>query len=338
MATMNENTGSTASGTTPTVMDLVNQEQLGSAALAHLKPELDALQDDELLSVTFDIPAGVALVLGSLPEIRALRATIAKEMSSFDLVRFDKLEAYTLALNEAHAGYKVATEPSDSLDQVVAEGERLRDLLVAEANALEVRGLLDGKKLRGVTGSPGRKNLASDLTLLYKAMDDGWPTLEGKARVTRVELETAAKIGQYIVRLVGVREESTQSVATAADTRSRIYTLFVRAYDDARRAIHFLRWKEGDADDIAPSLHSTRSSGRRKAASTDAPPPAALGSSALAGAGTSAGAGARAGTAAPSVSTSGANAGAGASAGAGAPGAGSAGGSGRMPGGEPFMS
>jgi hypothetical protein len=329
MATTNDNTGTTF-GFTSTVMDLVNQEELGSAALARLRPELDALPEEELLPVSFDIPAGVALVLGSLDEIRALRDTIAKEMVNFDLARFDKLEAYTLALNEAHAGYKVAAEPSDSLDQVVAEGERLRDLLRAEASALELRGLLDGKKLRGVGGGAGRKNLALDLTLLYKAMDDSWPSLEGKARVTRQELETAARIGQYIVRLIGIREEGIQAIAAAAETRLRIFTLFVRAYDDVRRAVHFLRWKEGDADEIAPSLHSTRNTARRKGGSTDVPP--------AAGVSTQAGTGPRAGTGVPAASGESVNASAGANAGTSPGAAGGAGAGKRIPGGDPFLS
>jgi hypothetical protein len=316
-------------------MDLVNQEELGSSALARLKPEMAALEEEELLPVNFEIPAGVALVLGNLGEIRAFREAIAREMVGFDLGRFDKLETYTLALNEAHAGYKVATEPSDALDQVVAEGERLRDVLRAEANALELRGLLDGKKLREVGGGAGRKNLALDLTLLYKAMDDSWPALEGKARVTRQELETAARIGQYIVRVVGMREQGTQAIAAATDTRSRIYTLFVLAYDDARRAIHFLRWKEGDADEIAPSLYSTRGGGRRKGASTDAPAPVGGGSGAGAGAGT----GASSGAGVPATGSGNASGASGVgTAGAGAGGSAGAGAGGRIPGGEPFLS
>src|SRR5437868_112496 len=108
-STMNEDPGPSAGGSPPNVMDLVNQERLGSAALAQVKPEMDALKEEELLPVTFEIPAGVALVLGSLPEIRAFRDQIAKEMTGFDLVRFDKLETYTLTLNKAHTNYKVTT-------------------------------------------------------------------------------------------------------------------------------------------------------------------------------------------------------------------------------------
>ncbi len=47
--------------------------------------------------------------------------------------------------------------------------------------------------------------------------------------------------------------------------RARAFTLFSRAYDQVRRAVNVLRWDEGDADSIAPSLYAGRG-GRGKSA------------------------------------------------------------------------
>lgn len=52
-----------------------------------------------------------------------------------------------------------------------------------------------------------------------------------------------------------------------SERRSQAFTLFVTAYEDVRRAIHFIRAKSGDAEEIAPSLHSIRTARRRS------PPP-----------------------------------------------------------------
>lgn len=52
--------------------------------------------------------------------------------------------------------------------------------------------------------------------------------------------------------------------------RQRAFTLFVRAYEECRRAATYLRWHEDDADDIAPSLWTKRN--RRTAAAPDAMP------------------------------------------------------------------
>jgi len=55
-------------------------------------------------------------------------------------------------------------------------------------------------------------------------------------------------------------------VAETADMRARAFTLLTDAYDNARRAIIYLRWHEGDADIICPYLFAGRSNGRGKAA------------------------------------------------------------------------
>jgi hypothetical protein len=57
--------------------------------------------------------------------------------------------------------------------------------------------------------------------------------------------------------------------------RQKAFTLFVRAYDEARRAVQYLRAKAGDADSIAPSLYQGRA-GRRRSGDGDedvTPPP-----------------------------------------------------------------
>ena len=65
---------------------------------------------------------------------------------------------------------------------------------------------------------------------------------------------------------LGAKEQpgvKTPDPSNVAERRSRAYTLFVRAYDQCRRAAAYLRWNEGDADEFAPSLFTSR--GPRKA-------------------------------------------------------------------------
>jgi hypothetical protein len=54
------------------------------------------------------------------------------------------------------------------------------------------------------------------------------------------------------------KEQGAALVVEVAAQRHRAYTLFVRAYDEVRRAVSFLRWRKGDADDIIPSIYSVR--------------------------------------------------------------------------------
>ena len=42
----------------------------------------------------------------------------------------------------------------------------------------------------------------------------------------------------------------------STELRKRTASLLASRYDEVRRVLTFLRWKEGDADRIAPSLHA----------------------------------------------------------------------------------
>ncbi len=239
-------------------------QALDSAPLARVMPELKALQPEELQQINVDIPYAVALVLGCLPELRGLREDIARAMSSFDLAVFDRLEDYTLALNDAHGAYLAATQPADDLDELVIEASRLRALLLTEATALGARGVIDRKKLAEVRGPVGYKNVAVDLSLLYRVLMGSWSRIQGKTTVAQSELERAAKVAQQLIRALVLREQGMANITAAGELRQRAFTVFIRAYDHVRRAVSFLRWNLGDADDLAPSLYWTRSaSGKR---------------------------------------------------------------------------
>jgi hypothetical protein len=89
-------------------------------------------------------------------------------------------------------------------------------------------------------------------------------------------VEHALKVAAHLLGLTGQKDQSPVVVAAAADMRKRAFTLFSRAYDDARRAIIFLRWHKEDADTIAPSLYASRGGSKKKSnAEESIPAPAA---------------------------------------------------------------
>lgn len=256
-----------------TANDDVNDETLAGETFARLLPELQALSLDELEVINLDVPSAVATTLGALPEIHALRAQITEQLPKFDLVALDKLEDYALALNYAHAQYLTATKPADDLDPISTEAATLRETLFVDATALAHRGFLDGNRLKELNGPNGYKNLATDLLMLASVLRESWAQIQGRSGVQLAELDRAEKLGQRLMRIVGLREQGPATVATASDVRLRVFTLLARTYDDARRATTYLRWKFGDIDRIAPSLYAGRSNGRKKIPDASSPVP-----------------------------------------------------------------
>ncbi len=78
---------------------------------------------------------------------------------------------------------------------------------------------------------------------------------------------------------LGEREQAQASEPGKMDAnerRKRAFSLFVNAYDQCRRAAAYLRWNEGDADELLPSLYAGRSVNRQKEA-TESPAESAAG-------------------------------------------------------------
>ena len=235
--------------------------------------EFQSLGIEEIIPVNVDIATVVTTVLGALPEILSLSAEISDQLPRFDFERVKNLESYAIALSHANTLYLYATQPADSLDPLLEEGNKLRDTLLADANALILRGLLNGNHLKDLKGVIGYKNLAVDLQILTTLFRENFAQIEGKCATTRAELSRAEVVAHGVLRAVGLREQGTALIAETTDVRARALTKLMQVYDSARRAVTYLRWAENDVDTIAPSLYAGRGTGRKKAATDIKDPP-----------------------------------------------------------------
>ena len=262
--------------TSPVQKTKLSDEILFEEPYQRLRGELDALPRDDVEEVNLDLTTAIALVFGVLPQLTIHRDAIEKQLPGFDLARFDKIEDYTMALSYTNTLHATATRPVDGLVELHDDGVKLRSTLQADITALIARGFINPASTKSYTGLAGYKNVASDLQIQGQILKDNWVQVEGKCATTLAEVDQALKMAAHLLRLAGQKEQSPAVVATAAEQRKRAFTLFRRAYDDARRAIIFLRWHEEDADEIAPSLYSGRGGSKKKANAEDSiPAPAA---------------------------------------------------------------
>jgi hypothetical protein len=249
------------------ILTKLNSETIVSDAYKRVEADLAALEQQELVQVNLDVTAAVTTVLGVLPEVKALREQIAQHLPTFDLVSFDKLEDYTLALHSAQTDYLTATQPPDDLVELSAEATKARDRLYKDALALAGHGLVDSGPLAQIKGGNGYKVMAQDLEILSRVMNASWDKIQGKSATTVEHLQTASRMSTRLMRIVGLREQGPAILAAAADHRLRAFTKMLFVYEDARRAVGYLRARQGDADNIAPSLYP----GRPRRRSTEEP-------------------------------------------------------------------
>ena len=120
------------------------------------------------------------------------------------------------------------------------------------------RGLIDATRTHKVGRYIGYSNVAFSLVEWAIMLDQCWEDIRDKTPLTRQEIRDAKILGQRLMMVVAHREDPGAVVAAAALRHRQALTLLVRAYEEARRAVLFLRHHQGDADAIAPSLYGGR--------------------------------------------------------------------------------
>jgi hypothetical protein len=238
-------------------------------ALELARPEMDGLAEADLLPINLDPLAAATTVRGALSGLLALRATIDEVFKVFDFSHLDKLEGYILAMIQAETVYRGTAVKPEHLAKLARDGFTLRCRLIADVRVLVKRGLLTAPRLAKLTGPNGYQATASDLLTLVAFMREHWTLFEHSSPVSLDEVDRAEFVGDQLVCAIGTRDKSTARWAAAADQRARAYTLLVRAYDELRFAVEYLRRHEGDAETIAPSLYKKRKTQCRKVDSNE---------------------------------------------------------------------
>jgi hypothetical protein len=224
----------------------------------------------DLVTINIDLPSAIATAVGALPRIMGFRAQAAA-LPGFDASAFDQLETYTFATGVAHSLYMSASAQPAQLIALNEQAMTLRTTLYADAVALSTRGLISGDRIAEFKANIGYKNLAFDLLALSGLLRQSWSSIAGKTAITTADLDQADLLCDQLMDAVGTREQAPVVATEASMQRQRHFTLFVKAYDQVRRAISYLRWDEDDLEQIAPSLYiAGRASGRKK---TDSPDP-----------------------------------------------------------------
>lgn len=245
-----------------------------SAAFAETASARAAISDDDLVPITLDIQAAVATVIGTLPRLAKLRESIAK-LPGIDVERLDRLKTFAEALFFSNVEFLAASGTGEALPKLAARAVELRDLLLTDAAALAKRGLIDTTELAQIKRLPGYLNTATDLSIIVSVLRAHWNDIGTKTAVQPADLEEATTVYGKITRAFGARSNVAVEATAAADARIRAYTLMVGAYDQARRAVSFLRWNEGDVDAIVPSLYGGRTRSAKPADATSTTPASA---------------------------------------------------------------
>lgn len=242
------------------------------AALKAVQGEIEALDAGTLATINLDIPQAVSVALGVIPHLAEFRPQIVKSLPDHPIETFDKLHTYALAAYHAHILWLPPETSENRVRTLLDEAAPLRANLLSDAEALARRGRLDAETVAQIRADQGNVDTANDLVALSALFMTKWEGIENNTAATIEEVKRAGELGPLLLAALGMREHGIPlGPDVAADQRRRTYTLFVNAYDETRRAITYLRWHDGDGDQIVPSLYKGRGGRAKEETQTSSP-------------------------------------------------------------------
>jgi hypothetical protein len=244
----------------------------GAAVSRLVQAKIDALPRTEVRPNNMHIPSALALGLGALPRIQALRDAMSAAFVAPPFEELDNLEAYALAAAHAHARVLPEDEGETELRALLNEATLLRERMLLSAEAGVSFGVFDAKKVAAIRRGTGHLDTIQDLSALGTLFREAWPVIGSKSLVTEADVERAIELSERLLVMVGRRRQGTDGSANPREDeerRDKAFELFRRAYEECRYAVVYVRRHEGDADEIAPPLAHSRRQGRRSQA--DAP-------------------------------------------------------------------
>lgn len=220
------------------------------AAWQRVKPEIDRLTELELSPLNVDIESAAAIALRSASRMSAWRDRIAR-IDEFDIRNIDRLADYAMTAWFLHVTNLPQAEALAGLDEEVVA---LRRRLLMFAEPLSQLGIFDRATIKRIRKNRGIKQRAGDLVALATLYRAHWEQVRAMCGVTDEDLERASKVGAAMFEAACRRERATATPREGRLLVRKAWTLLDRAYTQCRRAVTFIRYVEGDYDELLPSL------------------------------------------------------------------------------------
>lgn len=242
-------------------MDVTDLDQV---AFDRTAPDREATRLEDLPRSKIDPSFATGRALWIVPRVAPYRPLVLA-LPVFDIRPFDALEDRARALRFAHTELLRRSRPLRNLRALAQEGWRMRRQMMSYAEALSHKGRFAPELIARLRAGAGYLALVADLSVLVGELRDLPAELIGPmAAVTRADLLRASEIADEISRQVG-HTEVDLGRKSLVEERRKLEALLLVSHGQVRRAITFLRWDEGDAARIVPSLHVPPGSRKKKA-------------------------------------------------------------------------
>jgi hypothetical protein len=231
----------------------------GRRAMLAAIPEKDILR-----RIRLDPGVAFEIATAGAEKVSAFRGALIAQFGDAVGPLLDDIRPAAAAAKQADVEFHMS-EDTTNLAALHREVMASYNLLVTDANSLVNRGHLPPGSLDRVRNLVGYRPTVESLMGLVLVLRENWDRVQGRGPITVADLNEGERVAYRMSEALSGREHGVQR-APAAETRVRALSDLAQKYDEVRRMMRFLRWKEDDADEIVPSLFI----GRGRRASSDA--------------------------------------------------------------------
>lgn len=271
MKTNKNNKGTTKAGATKNghLCDVSRPLGKDECSLFHeLSPGLKALlatiTKGELKTINAELAEVAITMLAAAPALRALRPRIEEELPRFDLRAFDAIEEIAWAGINVQTTWNAVSSARDELPALFREATELRDGLLSDCAPHVRRGEIPREPFEALAKGTAYQDAMETVGVLGAMLRAAWPQIEGRTVIEFATVERCRSLSREILEAMAKRDARDVRLEKLAFERQQMFTLMLGTYQQARRAVEYLRFNERDADAFAPSVFAKRGGTRRK--------------------------------------------------------------------------
>jgi hypothetical protein len=237
----------------PPCAEVSQDDNLTHDAFRRVTARALALPESKKLHIATDIAAAIVRSRTALPGLLGYRDAMLT-LPGLDIAVLDNFDDTSRAMLAVDVQRKSDDDAKKlELESLTIEGEKIRSIAIADALPLVARGVVSPSEVESLKDGQGRDDLSRDLLRLASIFQEVLDKGEVPTAVTKAEVAYMRNRAEAIRSAVETADANKKR-REHADLRARIYTLFVNDWSQIRRAITYLRWNDGDADTLAPSL------------------------------------------------------------------------------------
>lgn len=246
----------------------------GTLALQALMPEIEAMTEEETRVAILSVFETTVLIEGKLPSVEALLPVFESEMKHPPTAELDNIRSVILALREAELNVMASYQPNRDLVALFNDTVMpIRRLLDATTQILTLTNKLDSDQVLSAQAGASFVEESQRVLGTIKILRNSWSQVNDSCSFDLDQLATMEQqVTEFLTNWSNKAAEKKDNQAQVV--RQKVLTILLNRWDKIRQAVQFVRYFEGDADSIAPSLFSSRKRSRKASQPIVTPAPA----------------------------------------------------------------